>query len=142
MRNRVFGHMQAAKAQISKRICVRLQTHWILQDVRKESKGPNDTLRMRWIIRVFAFCAFESNFLLDAAQIRFPPARRRSYDIVYQCRSGLSGSMLGAHTLFNGSCICKRPASTLIRLGGYTSCSVSTFVMSAIKLIYFNLQGL
>ena len=36
---------------------VRLQNHWILQNIWMESKGPGNTLRMRRIIWIFAFSA-------------------------------------------------------------------------------------
>ena len=57
MGKRVFGHMRAAKAQISLRIraawsgpSLSANNHWILENVWMESKGPDDTLRMRRMI--------------------------------------------------------------------------------------------
>ena len=65
IRKRIFRHRRTAKVQISLRIhavwsrvfTLRSQNCWVLQNVWMESKGPDDSLRMRRMIWICAACA-------------------------------------------------------------------------------------
>ena len=63
MRNRVVGNIRTVKAKIG--LCGRALTrafadhyknHWILQNVLMESKGPEETLRLRSTMCFLIFC--------------------------------------------------------------------------------------